>query len=751
MPRALVLLFVLVMACSPQSGKPTGSPAAHASAPSAPAAAFSTGGVVEYALPNPAKLPPDCFRPCSASLGTLTLGPDGNIWFVDVRRNLVGSISPQGKVAQFAVPSPAGGAQTITAGPDGNLWLTARGNGQTQPDWIVRVTPSGTVAKFSAGGINIAPESIAAGPDGNLWFTEVFGGRIGRMTPSGALTEFPIPGAANPRGITAGPDGSLWFTLSAAVGRITTGGSMSIYEVGNDPSLPLGDIEAGPDGNLWFTGSNGIRHISPQGSALTNVPLPEGSRPVGLEAGPDGNIWFTDAGRNSVSRMSVTGVVREFPLARRFSDPQGIALGADGRMWFTEANYGSLASIGLKVPALLVSHRPVVFSDATSRTVSIRNNGEARLAISSVSVTGVDGNLFVKGRDTCAGTSLAPDAMCTIEVSHSNGRPTGLQSAVLEIADNATGSPQRLSLVAQVPPCILPVVGGVDANNPQQGERLDVRNAQVLFDSQGGFEPVGAASGVRTTAPPALSGPSPGYFDRSAGRWLPVDGAEAMSPDGARYAYVVGYPPSPSVVHVVDVASSAERLLTLPSGFWAIVAFGTDGIYFHQSYEGLGPGLLRLDLNTGTYKSLLGDVTVVRLDGSTAWTQARNPADKLPEPPGIGGSSNEIRKRDLVTGKTTAWFYRPGTSLGVAAVVNGAPIVSVYDGASVSYWLVSSANQAKQISFPFTTEPFPSIRGFIGDAAGIWIGSQDGVYLWTARTGSVLMSEVAARPAGTCA
>jgi virginiamycin B lyase len=48
--------------------------------------------------------------------------------------------------------------------------------------------------------------------------------RIGRITPVGAVTEFPLPTAGSaPVGITAGPDGNLWFAEQAGnrIGRIT--------------------------------------------------------------------------------------------------------------------------------------------------------------------------------------------------------------------------------------------------------------------------------------------------------------------------------------------------------------------------------------------------------------------------------------------------------------------------------------------------------------------------------------------------
>ncbi len=71
---------------------------------------------------------------------------------------------------------------------------------------------------------------ITAGPDGNLWFTEFESasgtGQIGRITPGGQVTLFPLPmSGSKPGGITAGPDGNLWFTDAGLgqIGRITSG------------------------------------------------------------------------------------------------------------------------------------------------------------------------------------------------------------------------------------------------------------------------------------------------------------------------------------------------------------------------------------------------------------------------------------------------------------------------------------------------------------------------------------------------
>src|SRR5439155_13975361 len=79
------------------------------------------------------------------------------------------------------------------------------------------------IVEFAVPTTNSAPGSITAGPDGNLWFTEEAGNKIGRISPSGAISEFPLAVGAMPGGIVAGPDGNLWFSERGGhkIGRIS--------------------------------------------------------------------------------------------------------------------------------------------------------------------------------------------------------------------------------------------------------------------------------------------------------------------------------------------------------------------------------------------------------------------------------------------------------------------------------------------------------------------------------------------------
>jgi len=135
----------------------------------------------------------------------------------------------KGTITEFPIPTANNSPLRITTGPDGNLWFV-------EGDQIGRITPSGTITQFPfpASHSDFRGEEygagITTGPDGALWFTESGSSKIGRITTSGAITEFPLPasqGASgnrnDPWAITAGPDGHLWFTEGHGnkIGRIT--------------------------------------------------------------------------------------------------------------------------------------------------------------------------------------------------------------------------------------------------------------------------------------------------------------------------------------------------------------------------------------------------------------------------------------------------------------------------------------------------------------------------------------------------
>ena len=324
----------------------------------------------EYALP------PSQFVP-----GTITAGPDGNLWFTEIMQNgsvqagKIGRMTPTGTLSEFSLPSANTPATDIITGPDGNLWFTEGGK-------IARITPMGKISEFKLSPPTSA-QSLATGSDGNLWFTDQ--SKIGRMTLTGKVSEFSLPIHQFPAGsnpikapagsgpnqslaITAGPDGNLWFTeigpvgVGSSIGRITTSGKITEFPLPSANTFPS-SITAGSDGNLWFTvigtnnGPSKIGVITPQGKirefTLSHSIL--GS----ITRGPDGNLWFaefqygvtgTTAGK--IGSITTAGKISDFPLPTSGYGPTSITFGTDHTLWFIEVEvtvtdpYGKNGKIG---------------------------------------------------------------------------------------------------------------------------------------------------------------------------------------------------------------------------------------------------------------------------------------------------------------------------------------------------------------------------------------------------------------------
>jgi len=303
---------------------------------------------------------------------SMTPGPEGKIWFTGREANngaservpVIGSVDDGGKVELVELPGDLYTRQ-IAAGPDGNLWVAA--NLYNEKGFLVprigRLTPGGAFTEFvpanHVGGVN----SIAAGPDGAIWFTLVYwvNGRkrdaIGRIDTSGAIVQYPLPFRSGPGQIVPGPDGNLWFTEAGGgvpkIGRITPTGQLTQFRLPNRHRR-LNSIAAGPDGNLWFgqfstsysrRAKSSIGRITPAGRfARFRVPGRAGS--YGVTAGPD-KVWFEsplrEGGMGLGSTSTDGSVAPPACLKPRPCEVDADALTVDpvGRLWFSMSKYYS--------------------------------------------------------------------------------------------------------------------------------------------------------------------------------------------------------------------------------------------------------------------------------------------------------------------------------------------------------------------------------------------------------------------------
>jgi streptogramin lyase len=327
----------------------------------------------------------------------LAASPSGSIWFTE-SGDKVGRITGSGEITEYSVP---GQPDYITVDSAGDAWI-----GLDERDEITRVTPAGLVSNFS---VPAEPLGVAFGPDGDIWYTDLGSGctllpkptcahysAIGRLTPTGSVTEFPLADiGAQPVAIIAGPDGNLWFSEeltflenpiaengSGAVGRITPGGVPTDYPIPFGPSdaFPylcgtadyhgLTAMTTGPDGNIWAgetdectktpccTTSANIARITPQG-AVTLYFVRSGDEIGTITSGPENALWFGISGIDDpsngmgISRSTTTGVITEYELTPTTLSTEidyategpligvdSLAAGAEGDLWFAGTNGG---------------------------------------------------------------------------------------------------------------------------------------------------------------------------------------------------------------------------------------------------------------------------------------------------------------------------------------------------------------------------------------------------------------------------
>jgi virginiamycin B lyase len=191
--------------------------------------------------------------------------------------------------------------------------------------------------------------SIALGPDGNMWYSSRSGGKVGKMTPNGTVTEYTPPSSDDTPSITAGPDGNMWFVEfnQDIIGKVTTSGSFTEYSL---PTSSAGayQIVSGPDGNLWFIENYGnkIGKITTSGE-ITEYTIPTiNSNPQGITVGPDGNLWFTETSVNKIGKITTSGEITEYSIGS--ANPSNIIAGTDGNLWFTtyDAHVGKITTSG---------------------------------------------------------------------------------------------------------------------------------------------------------------------------------------------------------------------------------------------------------------------------------------------------------------------------------------------------------------------------------------------------------------------
>lgn len=321
--------------------------------------------------------------PAGFTAGPMVVATDANLWFAEAGRAggpALGKVSASGVRAEVPLPATdAGYAITaVAADPAGGVWYaladsgTQTGGGSGK---VGKVNPDGSVTEYP---LTMQPGAVTVGADGHPYVSIGQGGlsEIARVNGDGSLSLFPVAGAAQPVSwLTKGPDGNLWFVDGPKIGKMTPAGVVTEYPVaapqGSTTPVDLTDaqLSASADGNLWFLGAGGISKITTAGTVTTIGAA--GSQVTALAAGPDGNVWVAlvpPAGSRlalvpgeAVVRLTPDGQITPLPDHVTGGTVERMA-GGSGALWLdaggaalSRINVGAVATI---TPAMITPTTP---------------------------------------------------------------------------------------------------------------------------------------------------------------------------------------------------------------------------------------------------------------------------------------------------------------------------------------------------------------------------------------------------------
>lgn len=314
---------------------------------------------------------------------------------------------------------------------DGSLWYIEKGLTASDYWTIGRMTPSGATTDYDiralSGNANLKLASLTAGLDGNIWFIayytqSVYVGKLDIAAGTVAITSSPISTYGNFGRIVTDSDGRLWYYVKSANNNKTylnyVDPSSLVHATAHmyDTYANFRDIASGSDGKVWLVDQYYKRiytRTGVAGGSGSSFNFPSGVTSVsGLTAGSDGNLWF--AANNKYFTRAPAGTFTEF------TPPAGVSIGAlavgsDGAMWFSDNS--STKKIG----------RVTTSGDFTTYNIPGTNIGN----IPTVTV-GSDKAVWFAYKDSAGsklGRFVAEPILSSHPISTSYGQPSQMTAA----------------------------------------------------------------------------------------------------------------------------------------------------------------------------------------------------------------------------------------------------------------------------------------------------------------------------------
>src|SRR3984885_1526428 len=315
----------------------------------------------------------------------------------------------------------------------------------------------GQVIEFAAGsfaqstlltGLN-GPTAAAIDGAGNLYASDTQNNQV-VMVPNenGTLNGtdmivLSISGLGSPHGIAVDGNGNLYVAdvTNGDVLEVPTGGGTPVM-VAQGLTGPHGvAVDAG--GNVYVATNNAVTEY-PFGGG-TAVPLGSGySNPRGLAVDAAGNVYVADTENGRIVEVAAGGASQSTLSITGLTAPQSVSLDAADNLYVTDS--GNVYEVNRTQAAGLVFSATSIGSTSTAQTITVSNNGNQALTVTSLAVAANFIQEPSAGTDCSSSTNLSPGGQCLIAVAFTPMQ-SGVLNGTLTLIDNALNNLSSTQLV----------------------------------------------------------------------------------------------------------------------------------------------------------------------------------------------------------------------------------------------------------------------------------------------------------------
>ena len=384
----------------------------------------------------------------------------GNVYIADTDIGKVWKETLSGSTyTQTTIGSGLNHPNGVTVDGKGNVFIADRGNLR-----VLEESPAGATYTETVLATPVASWGIAADGSGNLYITDFDKSTVSKLD----LADPPTLNFANTNVGATSADSPQTATLQN-IGNANL--TFPIPSTGRNPSISVGFTLGGTGTCPQLGPSSSVGTLAPGSSCTLLVSFSPTS------AGPNhGTLVLTDDSLNATPSTAQTILLNGTGIAT-VMNPQAV-----------------LSPAGLAFGSITTG------TTSAAQTVSLSNPGTGALNISSISIGGANSAQFAQ--TSSCGASLAAGASCTILVTFS---PTGAAtySASLFVADDATGSPQSVTLAGTgvapaVPQAVLSpaslAFGSVTTGTTSAAQTVTLSNPGTAALSITGISVAGAGS-----------------------------------------------------------------------------------------------------------------------------------------------------------------------------------------------------------------------------------------------------------------